>query len=55
MRESDIGKAMLLGAAQIKPSNTFSIEGLDIKDKLAEKRGEYMKDLITIPLYDGNP
>lgn len=42
-------------ACKVKLLNAFPVEGLDTRDELAEERGEPVKDLITIPLYDGNP
>lgn len=31
------------------------VEGLDIRDELFEERGEPVKDLIIVPLGDGDP
>lgn len=40
---------------QVKPSNTFAVEGLDTRDELAKEKGKPIEDVITILLHDGNP
>ena len=35
-------------------SDLCSVDGLDARDDLAEERGSPIKDLVSIPLNDGN-
>ena len=37
-----------------RPIESYSIDGLDICDELAEEHRELVEDLIFIPLVDGN-
>lgn len=37
-----------------RAADAYPIEGLDTRDDLAEQQGELAKDLISIPLADGN-
>lgn len=39
---------------QTQAPSTIPIEGLDTRDELTEEPSEPIKDLLTIPLHDGN-
>lgn len=44
-----------MAAHQTKPPNPLPDEGLDVRDKLTKEKGMPVKDLIAIPLHDGDP
>ena len=53
-----VAKQCYLVAHQARQTHVHShipIDGLDVRDELAEERGKPVEDLMAVPLEDGNP